>query len=202
MKKSNICILLIGLALYSCTDKGINNIEVNNNSSVNVAVQSEVEGSNYSDQTEIFFADFDYEVQIIREPLTIENENYRLEIVKYSLNDSLLKQEIRIDGESEGKLKPAIQVYHNYEIELRLLNSQNDTIIKKIINKDIFKDSISEAFYIQATMFNVFYDKVRANRIYCKAILSMPDSDWQEEFMFGVFFRTNKKNQLDYWKEY
>lgn len=81
------------------------------------------------------------------------------------MNDSLLKKEIYIDGDSAGKLKPAIQVYHNYEIELWLLNSHNDTIIKKIINKVIFKDSISEALFKQFTMFNVFYDGVRSNRL-------------------------------------
>ena len=201
MKKSSKYFLLIGLALYSCNDNDPDNIEVGNDSIVNVEEQHEVEVSNNSEQPETFYSDIDKEEQIIIEPLKIENEKYKLEIVKYSLNDSLLKQEIFIDGETEGKLKPAFQVYHNYEVEIRLLNAQNDTIIKKIVNKDIFKDSISEAFYNQATMFNVFYHGVRSNRIYCKAILSMPDSDWQEEFMFGIFFRTNKKNQLDYWKE-
>lgn len=187
--------------MSSCNDYIPDNLEVANDSMVKVEEQLQIDPSNNSQQLETFYSDIDEEEQIIVEPLNIENEKFRLEINKYSLNDSLLKQEIFIDGETGGKLKPAYQVYHNYEIELRLLNAQNDTIIQKIVNKDLFKDSISEAFYNQATMFNVFYDGVRSNRIYCKAILSMPDSDWQEEFMIGIFFRTKKRNQLDFWKE-
>lgn len=65
---------MIGLALYSCTDKDPDNTEVVNDTFVNVIEQPVVEGSNNSEQQEIFYSDIDDEVQILIAPMSIENE--------------------------------------------------------------------------------------------------------------------------------
>jgi len=51
----------------------------------------------------------------------------------------LLRQNIIIDGELKGTVKPAIQVYHNYQIDINLFNDSDSLILTKTINKDNYR---------------------------------------------------------------
>jgi hypothetical protein len=191
-------ILLLSTLLVGCENQG----DINNVSAINEEGSTDQQ-KDQSQLVPIFYADIDTKKQHDFELINVENDQYHLAIDKYCLNDSSLRQKIYMDGELGGKLKPVIQVYHNYEVMLHLgkLKSDPYTIFKKRISKEIFKDSLSAEFYNQARVFNVSYHSARSNRIYFDVILSVPDSDWQEEFMCAIFFRTNKTSQLDYWKK-
>lgn len=198
MIKSHLYLFLVLALLSGCK----------NDHSNNKTVTSEKKNiENQEDQTAsdvpTFYADLDTTRQQEIQLITIENDPYRFAIEKYCLNDSLIRHDIFIDGAKEGQLKPAVQVFHNYEVRLHLekLNSDPFTLIEKIINKDVFKDSLSIEFHQQATILNVQYKSVRSNRIYFDVVLSAPDTDWQEEFNCALFFRTKKAGQLDYWQQ-
>lgn len=195
--KFKLCFLLLTILFVGCKNQG----SLNSESAIN-KVDSSIQQKGHLQVEPIFYADIDNEKQHNFEIINIENEQYKLEINKYCLNDSAIRQNISIDGESEGKLMPAIQVYHNYEVMLHLgkFKSDPNTIFMKKISKEIFKDSLSEEFYNQATVFYVNYHSTLSNRVYCKVVLSMPDSDWQEEFICAIFFRTDKISQMDFWK--
>ena len=188
--------------LQACSD---NSELKNNESSITKEVQTikEVPNSLIEQAEEIttFISEPDTTSQLITEELNIENDIFRLELKKYCLNDSALRQDIIIDGELKGTVKPAIQVYHNYQIDINLFNDSDSLVLTKTISKEIFKDSLSDDFFKQSTMFNVYFNNVRSNRIYFDAVLSMPDSDWQKELMFAIFFGTSKKLELDYWEK-
>lgn len=196
MRKSVLYILLLTVFFIACENNA-------NKDESKISESTEIESNNVSQKQEkpIFYADIDTKKQHSSQLLNIDNEEYRLNIDRYCLNDSSIKHEISIENNVDQKLIPAFQVYHNYEAEIGLSNGEQDTIIKKKIKKEIFKDSLSEAFYQESTILNVKYESVRSNRIYFNVILSAPDTDWQEEFTCAIFFRTDKISQLDYWKK-
>jgi len=158
--------------------------------------------SDSSDTTPIFYSDVDREKLHEYKYLEIDHEEYTLYIDKYCLNDNLIRLEIKNEG-SDSLHKPIIQAFHNYEVEVRLFGLEKDpgTIFLRRINKEIFKEDLSKKFYEQATIYSVKYRKVQFNRIYFDVVLSVPNSDEQEEFNCSIYYTTGNKSKLDYWKK-
>lgn len=175
--KSSLCVLILSVLLAGCTNSDTHSKEMN----------AEIDT--------IIYAPVDYKLKNDFKIINIENEEYHLYIYRYCLNDSLLKRQVNTPG--------AINLDHNYGIELILdkVDGGADPIFREKINKEIFKDSLSEEFYQKATIYKADYQFVRANRLYFYVTLSIPKTSRKEKFMCAIFFRTEKISQIEYWKE-
>ena len=45
----------------------------------------------------------------------------------------------------------------------------------------------------------VEYKSIRSNRLYFKANIEFPDTDWLIGTDFAIFYKTEKKGQIDFW---
>lgn len=124
--------------------------------------------------------------------LEMYNKPYQLEITRYCLNDSLVERKL------EGNEPKILSIAHNYVSKIKL-NQGTVSVLYMEINKETFKDSLDTDFYKIAVLHHVAYDGVRSNRLFFKASVTVPDTDWMCEFRFGIFYQTEKKGQLDYW---
>jgi len=143
--------------------------------------------------TVVVYWQTEFDTIIEKKMLNIENQGYELELKSFSLNDSSV---IRWNDLN----KPIIykDIYHDYVTDLTLTKG-TAVILTARINKESFKDSLDGDFYKHSILRRIEYDFTRSNRLYLKAILNVPDTDWMLENEFAIFFRTNKKGQLDYW---
>jgi hypothetical protein len=122
--------------------------------------------------------------------IKIDNEIYILKIKSYSKNDSLL---ISYDSISNYKI-----VAHNSAVDI-ILKKEDSLVFRKTLTRETFKDSMDAEFYNYSMLTGVNYESVRSNRIYCQAYLCMPDSDFCYQTDFAIFFKTDKKGQIDCW---
>ena len=132
----------------------------------------------------------DFDTITVEQKVRIENEFYDLTIKSYSLNDSSIS---RINDYDKSKA-----IYHDYETEI-LLTLESDTVLQSTLTKETFSDSLSGDFYKYAVLHNIEYSSIRTNRLYFKAFLNVPDTDWGTRPKFAIFFRTSKKGQINYW---
>ena len=123
----------------------------------------------------------------------IGNEIHQLELKTYSLNDSSI---VRINDLN----KPIIykDIYHDNVTEI-ILKKGNAVILKSQVKKSTFKDSLDGDFLKYSVLRDVEYDFIRSNRLYFKAHINVPDTDWSLGTDFAVFYRTEKKGKIDYW---
>ncbi|RBW63430.1 hypothetical protein DS884_00125 [Tenacibaculum sp. E3R01] len=139
------------------------------------------------DTIEVYYpTEFDT-IQNFKE-VQIESDKLLLGIKTYSLNDSSI---VNINGNYK-------ETYHNYVSQITLTKLK-DTILKTQINKSIFKDSLNSEFYRRCTFDGIEYNGIRSNRIYFKGYFSVPDTDWAFGNEFAIFYRTEKKNQVNSW---
>ncbi|XLS27925.1 DUF4738 domain-containing protein [Flavobacteriaceae bacterium M23B6Z8] len=123
----------------------------------------------------------------------IGNEIHRLELKTYSLNDSSI---VRINDLN----KPIIykDIYHDKVTEITLKKG-NDVILKSQVKKATFKDSLDGDFLKYSVLRSVEFDFIRSNRLYFKADIDVPDTDWAIGADFAIFYQTEKKGEIDYW---
>lgn len=123
----------------------------------------------------------------------IGNEIHQLELKTYSLNDSSI---VRINDLN----KPIIykDIYHDNVTEI-ILKKGNDVILKSQVKKATFKDSLDGDFLKYSVLRSVEYDFIRSNRLYFKADIDVPDTDWAVGADFAIFYQTEKKGKIDYW---
>jgi hypothetical protein len=132
----------------------------------------------------------DFDTITKKQKIQIENIFYELTIKSYCLNDSSISRKSDYD---KSKV-----VYHDYKTEI-ILTIKSDTVLISNVTKETFSDSLSGDFYKYTVLTDVEYAFVRSNRIYFKALLNVSGSDWVVESEFAIFFRTNKKGQINYW---
>ena len=120
--------------------------------------------------------------------IMIENYEYLLEIKSYSLNDSSI---VKINENNK-------EIYHNYNFEI-ILKREKDTILKSELKRENFKDSLNNEFYKRCVLLEVEYEGIRSNRLYFNGGFFVPDTDWGFRNEFAIFYKTEKKTQLDSW---
>jgi len=153
---------------------------------------SSVELDNKID-TIVLYWQTDFDTIRQRHEINIENDQYELELKIYSLNDSSIVK--MNDG---GKSEIHKDIYHDMVTDI-ILKKGNALILKFQVNKTTFKDSLSGDFLKYSVLRNVKYKFVRSNRLFFKADIDVPDTDWSTELDFSIFYRTNKKGQIEYW---
>lgn len=129
---------------------------------------------------------------ITSQDIQIDNDFYQIRTITYSLNDSSVK------WTNNSGTSVFVDTYHNHQSDIYLIG-ENDTVLSTSLTKEIFRDSLNPEFYQRAIIWNVEYESVRSNRLYFTAQLLVPDTDWGMKGMFAVFFRTDKKGQVDFW---
>jgi len=125
--------------------------------------------------------------------VNIENDKYELELKNYSLNDSSI---IKINDTNKPEIYK--DIYHDRVTDI-ILKKGNNIILNSQVKKANFKDSISGDFLKYSVLRNVEFDFIRSNRLYFKADIDVPDTDWATGLDFAIFYRTNKKGLIDYW---
>jgi len=125
--------------------------------------------------------------------INIENDAYELELKTYSLNDSSI---VKINNGGESEIHK--DIYHDNVTDI-ILKKGNTLILKSQIKKATFKDSLQGDFLKYSVLRNVKYKFIRSNSLYFKADIDVPDTDWSTELDFSIFYRTNKKGQINYW---
>jgi hypothetical protein len=171
------------LILQSCNQNGKKSLNSNKNKDNSIDLSS-------NNDTIITYWQPDFDTIIKNQKVRIENDFYDLSIKSYCLNDSSISRASDYDNSKA--------IYHDYETEI-LLTLNSDTVLISKVTKGTFSDSLSGNFYKYAVLKDVEYNFVRSNRLYFKAFLNVPDSDWGVESEFAYFFRTNKKGQINCW---
>jgi len=189
--KQLLILILIFSFLSSCNDKKTKKTETDFKPKTELKTQME-QKAEILDTTVIYWqTDFD----TIREnrEVKIGNEIYHLELKTYSLNDSSI---IKINDLN----KPIIykDIYHDNEIEI-VLKKENQAILKSLVKKSTFKDSLDGDFLKYSVLKFIDYDGIRSNRIYFKGFFNVPDTDWAIGNDFAIFYLTEKKGEIDFW---
>ena len=138
--------------------------------------------------------DSDYDTVELKKKIQIGNDNHQLTIRKYSLNDS----SIIYTGHPKNTKTTYYDVYHDYAADI-ILKKEEELILQTKIDKHIFKDSLSNEFYDWSILWDLEYDGIRSNRLFFKSTLTVPDTDWQVKNDLGIFYKTNKKGQIDFY---
>lgn len=143
--------------------------------------------------TTVVYWQTDFDTIRNKQEVKIGNEIHQLELKTYALNDSSI---VRINDLN----KPIIykDIYHDYVTEI-ILKKENDIILKSKVNKSTFKDSLDGDFLKYSVLRSVEYDFIRSNRLYFKSHINVPDTDWSIKADFAIFFKTDKKGQIDFW---
>lgn len=141
-----------------------------------------------SQDTIVTYWQTDFDTIVKNKDVQIGNLVHQLQIKTFSLNDSSI---VKINGNSK-------EIYHNSLTEI-ILKYDEQIILKSQLNKQTFKDSLSGDFLKHAVLYNVDYDFIRSNRLYFKAEVVVPDSDWAKQTDLGIFYRTHKKGKIDFW---
>lgn len=123
------------------------------------------------------------------EKVQIGNDFYELEIISYCKKSSSVK---RI-----SVVNQPTNIVDDYETDIILL-FEKDTILKSRVNKKTFKDGLNEELYHYAVLKDVDFDFIRSNRLYFKAFFKILKAEKNIELDFAIFYRTNKKGQIDY----
>jgi hypothetical protein len=183
---SRILIVLLLLTIINCKE----NNSIKKSSEINST--SELNAENYLEEN-IFYSRIILDTVKLTQDLKIENTIQQLVVKLYSLNDSLIVIETQ-------DLK---EVYHNYAFEI-LLRNNRDTILRKKLTKEIFKDSIDINDYKVITLSEIGYENIRSNRIYFNVGFEEADNfGCSRGFNFqqcdvGIFFRTIKKGKISF----
>ena len=123
----------------------------------------------------------------------IGNDFYQLEIKTFSLNDSSI-----IRWNTLNKPTTYKDIYHSYATDLTLKKGKT-IILKSKIDNETFKDSLDGDFLNHSILKEVSFDFVRSNRLYFKSKFNVPDTGWMFENQFAIFYKTNKKGQINFW---
>lgn len=146
---------------------------------------------NNSEKFEITKFYFPIRLDTIRhfEKINIENDIHQLELRLFSLNDSAVI----------SKFDEAKEITHNWQSEI-ILKKDNDTIIYKKLTKEVFKDVIDIEEFETLIFSGIGYKSIRSNRLFFNVVLKDPFLPTFEtiETELGIFFRTNKKEQLSF----
>jgi len=128
-----------------------------------------------------------------RHEINIENYTYELELKTYSLNDSSI---VKLNDGGRSEIHK--DIYHDNVTDI-ILKKGNNVILKSQIKKATFKDSLNGDFLKYSVLRSVKYESIRSNNLYFKADIDVPDTDWSTELDFTIFYRTDKKGQIEYW---
>lgn len=183
--KQLLLLILTALLLLNCKQKESEQTKTEVETS-SITVNNKID-------TIVVYWETNFDTSRQHHEINIENDVYELELKTYSLNDSSIVK-MNIGGKSEIHK----DIYHDHLTDL-ILKKENNVILKSQINKTTFKDSLSGDFLKYSVLTNVKYESIRSNRLYFKADLDVPDTDWSTELDFAIFYRTNKKGQIEYW---
>ena len=138
--------------------------------------------------TTVVYWQTDFDTIRNNQEIKIGNDKHKLELITYCLNDSSI---VSINGNYKG-------IYHDYASEI-ILTKLNDTILNRKLTKRVFKDSLNNEFYKLAVLTGIEFNGIRSNRLFFKGEFNVPDTDWVIGNEFGIFYRTEKKNEIDSW---
>lgn len=192
MKQIIVAIILV-VSFYSCNQEkskkktSLSNGKVDSSSRVKESLAKETL------DTVVIYWQTEYDTVAKNKKINIGNDIYELDLKSFSLNDSS-----RVRWNDLNRPTIYKDVYHEYVTDL-VLKKDDSVLLTKRINKESFKDSLYGDFYKHSVLRVIEYESIRSNRIYFRAILDVPDTDWMLENDFSIFFRTNKKGQVDYW---
>ncbi|GAB5398912.1 MAG: hypothetical protein Aureis2KO_04970 [Aureisphaera sp.] len=193
--KQLLSLILIFSFLYSCDQKKSekNQSEFNTKAKpkTELKVQPKVEPKKLD--TTIVYWRTDFDTIRKNQEVKIGNQNHQLELKTYSLNDSSI---VRINDLN----KPIIykDIYHDNVTEI-ILRKGSEIVLKSQVKKSTFKDSLNGDFLKYSVLRDVEYDFIRSNRLYFKAHINVPDTDWSLGTDFAIFYQTEKKGKIDYW---
>lgn len=179
-----IVFLVFGMFLLSCKQSK-NQTDITNETTKKPKTDKKKE-------VKVEYGRLDYDTIKQIHMLKLYMEKYKLELSKYCLNDSLIKRL------PDPKNSVMTGITHNYISKIKL-DKEDENVFDIEVSKETFKDSLDVGFYKISTIKDVVYKGFRSNRIFFKAILSVPDTDWVYETDFAIFYQTRKKGQLDYW---
>ncbi|GAB4161562.1 MAG: hypothetical protein Tsb0033_19260 [Winogradskyella sp.] len=192
MKQLLILILTLSI-LTSCELKKSEKTQSEYKPDAELKTEPESESEMKQLDTTVVYWQTDFDTIRKHQEVQIGNEIHQLELKTYSLNDSSI---VRINDLN----KPIIykDIYHDNVTEI-ILKKGNDVILKSQVKKSTFKDSLDGDFLKYSVLRSVEYDFIRSNRLYFKADIDVPDTDWAVGTDFAIFYRTEKKGKIDYW---
>ena len=135
----------------------------------------------------------DFDTIIETQSFNLDNTKLAVEVKTFCLNDSSIIRTNQVNDSTVYK-----DVYHDYVSDLTFKKGEK-TLIHRTINKRSFRDSLAPEFFQYSVLRSVTNISIRSNRIYLTATLNVPDTAWLIETEFALFFRTNKKGQMDFW---
>ncbi len=110
--------------------------------------------------------------------IEIESENYLLEILFYSLNDSLVPKQVVYENIQTGRLTDSVTIMtHNNQGKVNIWNG-NNLVFSKLIDKTILIDTLPNDFYEESTIFELQFVKIEKNKIHFSSMIGHPDSEW------------------------
>ncbi|WP_159018040.1 DUF4738 domain-containing protein [Algibacter sp. L3A6] len=182
--KQLLILIFIFLILSGCDWKKNDKNQSEFESTTDFKIETELKAK---DTTVVYWETGFDTIQNVQD-IYIGNDKHRLEIKSYSLNDSSI---VNINDNFK-------EIYHDCASQI-ILTNKKDTILKAILNKRIFKDSLNSEFYRRCVLSTVEYDGIRSNRLFFKGGLFVPDTDRVFGNEFAIFYRTEKKNQIESW---
>jgi len=179
MKKLLFLILAISL-LTSCNDKKTEKTQVE------IELKTELKSEKVD--TTVVYWQTNFDTIKKTQEIYIGNDKHELELKTYSLNDSSIVK-------TSENYK---EIYHDNVTEI-IIKKGKELILKSLVKKSTFKDSLDGDFLKYSVLRSVEYDNIRSNRLYFKADIDVPDTDWAFGVDFAVFYQTDKKGQIDFW---
>lgn len=189
--KQLLSLILIFSFLYSCDNKKPEKTQSEFKPKTEPKTELKVEPKKLD--TTVIYWRTDFDTIRKNQEMKIGNENHQLELKTYSLNDSSI---VRINDLN----KPIIykEIYHDNVTEI-ILRKRNEIVLKSLVKKSTFKDSLDGDFLKHSVLRAVEYDFIRSNRLYFKAHINVPDTDWSLGTDFAIFYQTDKKGKIDFW---
>lgn len=182
--KRPLILILTPLLLINCNRKQSENDKTKIETNVGLVKKTD---------TAIVYWQTDFDTLPKTHEVNIENDIYLLELKTYSLNDSSI---VRINDTNKPEVYK--DIYHDRVTDI-ILKRGNTVILNSQVKTANFKDSLGGDFLKYSVLRDVKFDFIRSNRLYFKADIDVPDTDWAVGLDFAIFYRTDKKGRIDYW---
>lgn len=185
MKQLLILIFVIAI-LSSCVENRRKNTQSKSEK------QSELKTSEIERKKDTIFNYWELILDTItdQEEFKILDQNYKLKLKTFSLNDSLIIRNLG-QGESQAYLDHS----HTMVTDFELLT---DSIIdRKRIDRIVFKKSLIPEFYQECNLFSTEIDSIKGNTVYLTSDLNVPDTDNQWRVWYSIKINDSKLGKLE-----